>query len=1014
MYSYQDAQNIDFTALTSAHLFGIFGAVGCGKSTLLEAITYALYGESERLNSRDSRNYNMMNLKSDRLYIEFDFKAPDQQLYRATAEAKRNLKNFEQVSTIVRKAYRQVDNQWIPIEAGLLESVIGLSYENFKRIVIIPQGRFQEFLQLGDKERTSMMQQLFPDLNRYDLFDKANGLYEQTIRELEHYQILLQNLGDLNPETLLQLQQQLLEARAQLETQKQQTEALTILEQQWNQAAELHSEWMRLTADLETHSSREAEMNERTRLLDEYERCRMHLKSPVDRLHGLAVEIAQLETENSRKQLQFTSVNEQLDRVSKEFLQVKTRFDTRETLKTTAEELKKLIEIRLANEKWNQLQIRLTKGAETLAQTETRLVELQQTLETQLLELVELKKRLPDVTRLSNVKQWFTVHKSQVERKEQLIRKIELLTTQLRDKQNAFLDFIQPRSYLLGVDRLENALRGCQIEKQRLLDEQTGLRQQLDEVQLQHQLERFSVALHQGDSCPLCGSTQHPHPLQPGDSQQRLAHFKQLLAQNEQALQMVADTALNLNRMEAEQTSLSMQLQELQQELRRFQNELDLHRKGFIWPEFEPENEQKLNETFDESVRLTSALETLEQLITQHRKNIETEQQNKKKYDEALQQIRNDQTGEKQKAQLLGAQLQLVKPSDWEKHSNTELGQQADQLVLQYLELTKTYEKLDRELRELETENTRLKAGIEETTQTLTAKSAEYAQLRIQIDQLIDKHQFSNLAQVEKLVALSIDSVEERRQIAQFNENKAILSARLDHLRVQIALRPYQPQEHEQVKLQLMAAKEQLNEKARVTGKLENEESLIKQQLEQQSQWQQKGNELQIRADNLKELRQLFAGGKFVNYVSSIYLQNLCNAANERFYKMTRQRLRLELTENNNFQVRDFTNEGKTRSVKTLSGGQTFQAALSLALALTDNLQQLSGSNQNFFFLDEGFGTLDSESLQVVFDTLKNLRRENRVVGIISHVSEMQQEIENHLFITNDEARGSLVRESWR
>jgi energy-coupling factor transporter ATP-binding protein EcfA2 len=90
-------------------------------------------------------------------------------------------------------------------------------------------------------------------------------------------------------------------------------------------------------------------------------------------------------------------------------------------------------------------------------------------------------------------------------------------------------------------------------------------------------------------------------------------------------------------------------------------------------------------------------------------------------------------------------------------------------------------------------------------------------------------------------------------------------------------------------------------------------------------------------------------------------------------------------------------NGGKTRSVKTLSGGQTFQAALSLALALADNIQQITASNQNFFFLDEGFGSLDKESLAVVFDTLKSLRRETRMVGIISHVEEMQQEIEVHL-----------------
>jgi exonuclease SbcC len=81
--------------------------------------------------------------------------------------------------------------------------------------------------------------------------------------------------------------------------------------------------------------------------------------------------------------------------------------------------------------------------------------------------------------------------------------------------------------------------------------------------------------------------------------------------------------------------------------------------------------------------------------------------------------------------------------------------------------------------------------------------------------------------------------------------------------------------------------------------------------------------------------------------------------------------------------------------------------------ATIKNTKQITESNQNFFFLDEGFGSLDKESLAVVFDTLKTLRKENRIVGVISHVEEMQQEIDVHLRIENDENRGSLINRSW-
>src|SRR5690625_5558164 len=81
LYSYQKRQVIDFENLTSGGLFGIFGATGSGKSSILEAISYALYGETERMNAREGRNYNRMILNSDRAYIEFDFRNHEIKIY---------------------------------------------------------------------------------------------------------------------------------------------------------------------------------------------------------------------------------------------------------------------------------------------------------------------------------------------------------------------------------------------------------------------------------------------------------------------------------------------------------------------------------------------------------------------------------------------------------------------------------------------------------------------------------------------------------------------------------------------------------------------------------------------------------------------------------------------------------------------------------------------------------------------------------------------------------------------
>lgn len=193
-------------------------------------------------------------------------------------------------------------------------------------------------------------------------------------------------------------------------------------------------------------------------------------------------------------------------------------------------------------------------------------------------------------------------------------------------------------------------------------------------------------------------------------------------------------------------------------------------------------------------------------------------------------------------------------------------------------------------------------------------------------------------------------------------------------------------------------------------GALENRIDDLTKRLKDKERQQKILEGLEARGKDITTLKSLFSSSGFVKFLLQHKLEMLCEVANQRFEKLTRQHLSLYVNENQDFWVIDRLSEGRKRSAKTLSGGQTFQAALSLALAMADSIRATTQVERNFFFLDEGFGSQDKESLRIVFDTLKQLRHENRIVGIISHVEELQQEIDTAIKIVNDDEKGSQVK----
>lgn len=357
LYSYRERQIIDFKNLTGAGLFGIFGSVGSGKSSILEAISFALYGETERLNMRDKRAYNMMNLKSNVSYIEFDFMNFENKVFRATRDFRRNSKKFEDVKPSSVTFYEQKNHQWIPLEHSDAEKIIGLNYANFKRTIIIPQGQFKEFLELGATERTTMMKEIF-NLQRFDLQNNVASLNVKNRSELDQLDGQLKGFEEITEEQI----------SAQKEVLKIEQQSFSNARERFKRISDRFQQLKNLKTDfenLEQKKNRFTILSEQKKEIDILE-SQTDLYDRISRIFNpLIAEKNKLSKEISAKQSQAEiqrkaahETESQFNTIKEHIASLQPQFEALEQSKIQENDLKLIVQIMIYSEEIKKLQNR--------------------------------------------------------------------------------------------------------------------------------------------------------------------------------------------------------------------------------------------------------------------------------------------------------------------------------------------------------------------------------------------------------------------------------------------------------------------------------------------------------------------------------------------------------------------------------------------------------------------------------------------------------------------------------
>lgn len=998
LYSYQKRQTIDFQTLTEAGLFGIFGQVGSGKSSILEAISFALYGETERLHSRDNRAYNMMNLKSNRSYIEFDFINFENKKFRATREFKRNSKNFEDVKASA-VLYEWKNDTWVTLETTKADEIIGLTYANFKRTIIIPQGQFKEFLELGAKDRTVMMKEIF-GLERFDLQYKIADLSNENKSKTGFLEGQLQGYEEINEDYISR----------QKEIVKQQTEiynSITLefkdLEKKYLQQTTLKADFellghkTELLKKLEIQKIEVDDLEKKTEKYDQVFKVFNPLLSEKLKLEKL--QAGQAEDQTQQKKI-LEKIEGEFTRVKKDLETISPQFKALEENKIQEHDLNLIVQMLAFSEEIKKVKDRTKNGGEKVNEVINEQVLLEEKIALFTKNSDDLKAKRIDADVLLNVGKWFSTN--------QYLKESFLNQSQKVIDCKANIQQISEELKSLKINE-KTYLEDLKSKMELLENQKKNLNDQRNHLEVQQKLAHFSTELHDGESCPLCGALDHPNIVEFTDVKAEIENVESQLRDLEVEQKAHHNESSAIEKMLERKKIFENQLVAEEEVCEKIKLNQKNHLNAFEWKEFHAENEADFEQKRKEAIHLEKQIEELSLKISTEQKNRQNSQQNLDKFKKALQDLQLQENKVETQISSNQSNLKFLNWNDFKDENRGKIEENLAQLRISNRETEENYQLLTRKETELSPKLAAQKAIVDQLEKRISEIENEILSHHLLLNEALLSFQFDTVSDVQKILAEEIKVLENREKIHHFKMEFGILTNSISELSLKLKDFTFDIEEFARLENDFETKKGETQSAGETLAKLKGEIDRLEIEFKKKEVLLKELGQLKKRAENLKVMTNLFKGAGFVQYASSIYLRQLCDHANIRFHRMTRNQLSLQLNENNDFEIVDYLNEGRKRSVKTLSGGQAFQVSLSLALALAESVQSHAIAERNFFFIDEGFGTQDPESVQVVFETLLSLQKENRIVGIISHVEELKEKMPVSLNITKDDERGSLI-----
>lgn len=1072
LHSFRQKQTVDFKTLCENGVFGIFGPTGSGKSSLLDAMTLALYGNVERA----SKTEGIMNQSENELRVSFMFSlGPSvyhiERHYKRTGEATMagklcRLTDLTEEPVVLAEKTKAVNQK--------IEELLGLTLDDFTRAVVLPQGKFAEFLHLGGSDRSKMLERLF-HLERYGNQLIASVKSRKTIAEQDVHNIEAeqQGLGPASGEDLkkageeharwVQLvqrqQKHVEERRKQYEEMKQKfhwTEELKLLEasmQEW--------ETTRHSVENKRRTLKENEMYEA-------------LYPYADSLQKARHEYGEQEHDLKEKQKAYEEAKRKKQEAGKEaeqnekrweeeerlLQQWHRRFEQIETLEAEYQRHNELEKQKLQEvEKQRGLYQKASGQLNDLENKEQEARELLEKLKQEYAEAEQKEERLPDMGEALSKKQWLDALQQQLNEqraqeaaaKERLAETAketneadkEQQTLQKRTKETA-------RNIYYWYNRAAVLIR--------LIDQELRRFEKKQQAQHRRQLHALAEELKDGEACPVCGAVEHPAPAArpeeeaEGETEEEieaLRQWKTAWEHTKVGLQHVASTlasgeeqkeegsledteesisfarweaemetidrlkeqtqALNRSREEWSRLKDRLSVKAAQQETEVNEQENKLEQQKKQWQEqkkqweqtFAPLSLEQFDTEYEQAKKRRKAIKDLQERIDNGQKYLETKREERAAREREFYEVKS---------------REAVAASEWKQ--TAEAGQEVEYKLNEQLEgktrqqwkdaidkrekaLKTEKEELRERQRETEREYERTKASSTESAESLQKSEAKWK--AAEAEWLRQNQQKGSTVSSEEVLAYSLSEeqkTELQREVEEFDTKQKELQYEQHRLQAKLENQRVTKEAFNKIEQQYHEATNEWDRYKETLGGIKEKLEDIERKVERYQELEQNRIERQAEKERLAELDHIMKGRKFVEFLAEEQLVQVTREASQRLHALTRGRYAIEVNEQNAFVIRDDANGGVYRPVSTLSGGETFLTSLALALSLSTSIQLKGQYPLEFFFLDEGFGTLDQGLLDTVMEALENLHGEYLSVGVISHVPDMQQRVPKRLMVT--------------